>query len=262
MPTRTRLLTRCSRSGNRSFSPSIGSIPASAPPTCARCAASSIRRCRPSSARSLARVGARSRNSMLFGWCATWKAPGSTAGGSRTTASPTTWCGSGRQGRRVAAGRAQNVLPVRQRAPARRLLLRPPALVDVTCDVASAAFVGWRVSLQPNAAVVCHSVLNAIQRFGLPEHWLRDNGKEFTAKRLGGKPLRGSLADPAPADLGDAERWPALAPDDVVNSTVWQHLGVQLHTAIPYSSGRKLVEIFVRGLEPARGKSAARLHGP
>ncbi len=112
----------------------------------------------------------------------------------------------------------------------------------VTCDVASAAFVGWRVSLQPNAATVAHSLRSAILRFGVPQHWLRDNGKEFTANRLGGKPIRGTVQDPKLADVSGQSRWPAAVTPELLRTTVWEQLGVDVHTSIKFYSWSKLIE--------------------
>lgn len=106
-----------------------------------------------------------------------------------------------------------------------------------TCDVASAAWIAWRISLQPTAATACHMLRDGILRWGLPEHWLRDNGKEFTANRLGGNVLA-----PRPADLHGRTHWPMPLPADVDRSTMWDQLGVQVHTAIPYSSWSKYIE--------------------
>ena len=103
----------------------------------------------------------------------------------------------------------------------------------VTSDVASAAFVGWHLSWQPNAAVICHQLRSAILHFGPPEHWMRDNGRDFKAKRL---------CDPRGGELGDAARWPAALPMPVERSALWLTLGVQVHNAIVKSSWSKHIE--------------------
>ena len=110
----------------------------------------------------------------------------------------------------------------------------------VTVDAGTAAFVGWRFSMQPNAATVAHQVRQAILDFGLPSHWLRDNGKEFTARSMNGPALR--MGDPTQADLAGRERWPALLPRQCEQSTIWDQLGVAVVTAIPYSSWSKPIE--------------------
>jgi len=105
----------------------------------------------------------------------------------------------------------------------------------VTVDVASGAFVGWRFSTQPTAATVCHMLRQAILDWGLPAHWMRDNGKEFTAGRLDGPTLDMS-------QMQSAGRAPALMPPDVEGSTVWEQLGVLVVTTLPYSSWSKYIE--------------------
>lgn len=110
----------------------------------------------------------------------------------------------------------------------------------VTADVCSAAFVAWRFSLQPTAATVCHMLHDAIMHFGLPQNWLRDNGREFKAKRLSGPTL--NLARPKSRDLQGHRRWPMVLPRDVEASTVWELLGVNVVTAIPYSAWSKPIE--------------------
>lgn len=110
----------------------------------------------------------------------------------------------------------------------------------LTVDIGSAAIVSLRLSLQPNAAVVAHGIRDAILSFGVPRFWVRDNGREFTAGLLTGKTV--NLRKPKRGDLEDAERWPALAPEDVETSTIWPALGVRVVTALPYSSWSKYAE--------------------
>ena len=112
--------------------------------------------------------------------------------------------------------------------------------VSMVTDVFSGGIVGWRICERPSAATVCHALREAILMFGPPANFLRDNGKEFLATRLGGKPER--LLRPRAGDLGGAHRWPAAMGNQVERSGIWATLGVTLHTAIPYHAWSKPIE--------------------
>lgn len=93
----------------------------------------------------------------------------------------------------------------------------------MTVDVASAAIVGLKVVLQPDATDICEMLQDAVLRCGVPEHWQRDNGMDYQANRLG-------EAGP-PREGGDG--WQAWN---------WKQLGVTVHDTIPYSSWSKYPE--------------------
>ena len=114
--------------------------------------------------------------------------------------------------------------------------------VTAVCDCGSAAWVGYRLCRQPSSDTVCHALRSALLKFGVPQAFCRDNGREFVAKRLGGKALR--LQKPGAADVEGQARWPAAMPGEVESSAVWQQLGVQLITTIPYSAWSKPIESF------------------
>jgi len=112
--------------------------------------------------------------------------------------------------------------------------------VTMVTDVHSAAIVGYCLCERPNTASVCSALRSAILRYGLPSHFLRDRGREFTARRLGGKPQR--MLAPGAADLAGASRWPARMPDECESPGLWAALGVQLHTTNPYHAWSKPIE--------------------
>lgn len=114
--------------------------------------------------------------------------------------------------------------------------------VTMIADVASAGWVGWRIGLTPTAAGVCHAVRSAILDCGVPRHWYRDNGREFCARRLGGKADR--LIQPRRADLDGRRRWPCALPPDVGVSGIWAALGVEVVTALPYHAWSKPIESY------------------
>lgn len=107
-------------------------------------------------------------------------------------------------------------------------------------DWKSAAMVSWRICERPGADTVCHALRTALLQVGPADYFYRDNGKEFVAKRLGGKPDR--LKKASADDLEAADRWPAGMPGEVLEASVWDLLGIQMITAIPYSSWSKIIE--------------------
>jgi len=78
----------------------------------------------------------------------------------------------------------------------------------------------------------------------VPGAFCRDNGREFTANRLGGKAAR--LAAPRKGDLGNRRRWPAALPGDAEASGLWDVLGVRLITTLPYHPWSKPIESHFR----------------
>lgn len=117
--------------------------------------------------------------------------------------------------------------------------LRRPWITAIV-DVGSAAWVGWRIGLTPTASGVCHALRDALMSFGIPQTFVRDNGKEFLATVLGGKPER--LRDPSADGVGDRRRWPAAMPHQIETSGIWVALGVQVITSRPYSAWSKPIE--------------------
>jgi len=113
--------------------------------------------------------------------------------------------------------------------------------VTMIADVKSAAWVGYRIGLAPSAAGVCHALREAILRFGVPQAFYRDHGKEFLANRLGGKPGRDASRGAAEED---GARGAALLPREVEMCGVWNALGVRLVTALPYHAWSKPIESF------------------
>ena len=114
--------------------------------------------------------------------------------------------------------------------------------VTAIADVGSAAWVGYRLCRTPSSDTVCHALRSAVLTFGVPRAFVRDNGKEFVARRLGGKPAR--LCKPGKGELEGQKRWPAAMPGQVESSSIWDQLGVQLTTALPYSAWSKPIESF------------------
>ncbi len=131
-------------------------------------------------------------------------------------------------------------------------LVRP--WLTAIVDVRTAAFVGWRIGVTPTAAGVCHALRSAALRFGLPAAFYRDNGKEFLARRLGGRtpPEPGGwMINPAAGDVKDVDRWPAFLSQDVEDAGFWIAYGVRIVTARPYSAWSKPIEPILGSLARA-----------
>lgn len=114
----------------------------------------------------------------------------------------------------------------------------------VIFDLASGALVGYRLGRTPTAAGVCYAIRHALQGFGVPKLFQRDNGREFTARRLGGEARR--LQSPHARDLEGQRRWPAVLPANADSQGVWAALGVQLTTCLPVAPWGKGAEALLR----------------
>ena len=135
----------------------------------------------------------------------------------------------------VADHRKFDVMVLREGRP-----VRP--WITLIGDIRTAGFVGWRLSVQPSAVTVSHALRSAILGVGIPQRFLRDNGREFSAKRLGGGPER--LRAPRMQDLEKPKRWPAVLPEEVEGGDLWSTLGVEIITALPYSAWSKPIEAW------------------
>ena len=116
-------------------------------------------------------------------------------------------------------------------------------------DVKTAGLVGYEICAVPSSVSVAHALRRAILSVGAPRGFLRDNGKEFTSKRLGGKPMR--LRKPSQKDLGNHTRWPAVLPSELESGALWAALGVELITALPYHAWSKPAEAFFGAMSRA-----------
>jgi len=131
--------------------------------------------------------------------------------------------------------------PALSRGERERKAIRP--WITLVCDIRTAGFVGYRLCEVPSAVSVAHAVRSAMLSVGIPKVFLRDNGKEFTARRLGGKALR--LRQPTQKDLGQQRRWPAALPAELEGGGLWAALGVEVVTSLPYHAWSKPIESFM-----------------
>lgn len=105
-------------------------------------------------------------------------------------------------------------------------------------DVYSGRILAWRVDQAPNALAVQLAAGDMIEAWGIPEHVLLDNGREFAAKSLtGGAPTRYRFK---------------VREDDVPGLFV--SLGCEIHWATPYAGQSKPIERAFRDMCDAIAK--------
>lgn len=99
-------------------------------------------------------------------------------------------------------------------------------------DVYSGRVLAWRVDREPNALAVQLAAGDMVDAWGIPEHVLLDNGREFAAKAItGGAPNRYRFK---------------VREDDLPGLFV--ALGCQIHWATPYAGQSKPIERAFRDL--------------
>lgn len=105
-------------------------------------------------------------------------------------------------------------------------------------DVYSGRILSWRIDQTPNALAVQLAAGDMIEAWGIPEHVLLDNGREFAAKSLtGGAPTRFRFK---------------VREDDVPGLFV--SLGCDIHWATPYAGQSKPIERAFRDMCDAIAK--------
>ena len=93
-------------------------------------------------------------------------------------------------------------------------------------DIYSGRILSWRIDRTPNKLGVSLALGDMIERFGIPEHIVLDNGREFANKFLtGGTPTRFRFK---------------VKEDDIPG--ILTTLGVKVHWATPYSGQSKPIE--------------------
>lgn len=99
-------------------------------------------------------------------------------------------------------------------------------------DIYSGRILSWRVDQTPNSEAVRMAVGDMIETYGIPEHVLLDNGREFASKALtGGAPTRFRFK---------------VREDDLPGLFV--SLGCEIHWATPYSGQSKPIERAFRDM--------------
>lgn len=99
-------------------------------------------------------------------------------------------------------------------------------------DVYSGRILGWRVDQTANSATVLLAAGEMIEDWGIPEHVLLDNGREFAAKAVTG---------------GSETRYRFTVQDNDIPG-LFTALGCEIHWATPYSGQSKPVERAFRDM--------------
>lgn len=99
-------------------------------------------------------------------------------------------------------------------------------------DIYSGRILSWRIDKTPNKVGVSLALGDMVERFGIPDHIVLDNGREFANKFLtGGTPTRFRFK---------------VKDDDIPG--ILTTLGVKVHWATPYSGQSKPIERAFRDL--------------
>lgn len=105
-------------------------------------------------------------------------------------------------------------------------------------DIYSGRILSWRVDRTPNKTAVALALGDMIEEFGIPEHMLLDNGREFANKFLTGQ--------------AQTRHRFKIKDDDIPG--ILLTLGCQIHWATPYSGQSKPIERAFRDLCDAVAK--------
>lgn len=99
-------------------------------------------------------------------------------------------------------------------------------------DIFSGRILSWRIDVNPNATAVQLCAGDMIETWGIPEHVLLDNGREFAAKAITG---------------GASTRYRFKVKDDDIPG-LFTHLGCKIHFATPYHGQAKPIERSFRDM--------------
>ncbi|MDQ1847693.1 transposase domain-containing protein [Gemmobacter fulvus] len=99
-------------------------------------------------------------------------------------------------------------------------------------DIHSGRILAWRVDQTPNSTAVLLAAGDMIEDWGIPQHVLMDNGREFAAKSITG---------------GAATRYRFKVKDDDIPG-LFTALGCEIHWATPYSGQSKPIERAFRDM--------------
>lgn len=99
-------------------------------------------------------------------------------------------------------------------------------------DIYSGRVLAWRVDVSPNATAVLLAAGDMIEAWGIPQHVLLDNGREFAAKAITG---------------GASTRYRFKVKEDDIPG-LFTALGCQIHWATPYAGQSKPIERAFRDM--------------
>jgi hypothetical protein len=99
-------------------------------------------------------------------------------------------------------------------------------------DIHSGRILSWRVDVTPNSTTVQMAAGDMIETWGIPDHVVLDNGREFAAKVISG---------------GAKTRFRFKVREDDIDG-LFESLGCQIHWATPYSGQSKPIERAFRDM--------------
>ncbi|MDB5658346.1 MAG: Integrase, catalytic region [Cypionkella sp.] len=99
-------------------------------------------------------------------------------------------------------------------------------------DIYSGRILSWRIDVNPNSTAVQLCAGDMIETWGIPEHILLDNGREFAAKSITG---------------GAATRYRFKVKEDDIPG-LFTSLGTKIHFATPYHGQAKPIERAFRDM--------------
>ena len=99
-------------------------------------------------------------------------------------------------------------------------------------DIFSGRILSWRVDINPNSTAVLLAAGDMITEWGIPQHILLDNGREFAAKAITG---------------GASTRYRFKVKEDDIPG-LFTSLGCQIHWATPYHGQAKPIERAFRDM--------------
>jgi transposase InsO family protein len=99
-------------------------------------------------------------------------------------------------------------------------------------DIHSGRILSWRVDVTPNSTAVQMAAGDMIETWGIPDHVVLDNGREFAAKVISG---------------GAKTRFRFKVREDDIDG-LFESLGCQIHWATPYSGQSKPIERAFRDM--------------
>lgn len=118
----------------------------------------------------------------------------------------------------------------------RPMIVRPQMVAFQ--DIYSGRVLAWRMDMTPNSTAVLLAAGDMIEDWGIPEHVLLDNGREFAAKSITG---------------GAANRFRFKVREDDIPG-LFTTLGCKIHWATPYSGQSKPIERAFRDMCDAIAK--------
>jgi putative transposase len=117
------------------------------------------------------------------------------------------------------------------RWPGQAAMITRPQMVAFQ-DIYSGRILAWRIDQTPNSTAVMLCAGDMIEAWGIPEHVLLDNGREFAAKAITG---------------GAATRFRFKVKEDDIPG-LFTALGCTIHWATPYSGQSKPIERAFRDM--------------